>query len=179
MTSFLMSALARMYRGAGFTVFSNAHPNSWIIWEPGAWKPPAKDAPTLSAMRLPTPPPPSGEALALALTVRTGRPPQLTLGRAPTCDIEINDATLSQVHLLFMQAGPAKWTVRDAGSKNGSWLDSVQLTPGEPKALTDGQRIQIAQVVLTYYEPPGLFARLQQQGSASATPAPRMMPAGT
>ena len=174
MTSFLLSALSRMYRGAGYTVFSNAHPNCWIIWEPGAWKPPAKDSPTLAAARVPTPPPPAGEALALALAVRPGKAPQLTLGRAPTCDIEINDATLSQVHLLFMQSAPAKWTVRDAGSKNGSWIDGVQLVPGQPKALGDGMRLQTAQVVLTYYEPPGLFARLQQQaGAGGATPIPR------
>jgi pSer/pThr/pTyr-binding forkhead associated (FHA) protein len=82
------------------------------------------------------------------------------------------------VHLLFMQSGPAKWTVRDAGSKNGSWLDGVQLAPGEPKPLVDGMRIQTAQVVLTYYEPPGLFARLQQSG-APATAGPRIQPPGT
>lgn len=175
MTSFLLSALSRMYRGAGFAAFSNAHPNCWIIWEPGAWKPPAKDSPTLTAIRLPTPPPPAGEALALALAVRPGKPPQLTLGRSPTCDIEINDATLSQVHLLFMQSGPSQWTVRDAGSKNGSWLDGAQLIPGEPKPLNNGGRIQTAQVVLTYYEPQGLFTRLQQQAGTGSTPAPRAL----
>ena len=173
MISFMMSALSRMYQGAGFTAFSNAHPHCWVVWEPGVWKPPAKDAHTLTSLHVPTPPPAAGEALALALAVRPGKPPQLILGRAPSCNIEINDATLSQVHLLFMQAGPAKWTVRDAGSKNGSWVDGAQLVPGEPKALTDGMRIQTAQVVLTYYEPPGLFARLQQQpGAGGATPVP-------
>jgi hypothetical protein len=170
MTSFLLSALRRMYRGAGFSVFSAAHANCWIVWEPGAWKPPEKGGETLSAARLPTPPPPSGEALALALTVRPGKPPQLTLGRAPTCDIEINDATLSQLHLLLMQAGPVKWTVRDAGSRNGTWLDSVALAPGEPKPLCDGQRLQAGQVVLTYYEPKGLFARLQVMPGGMPTP---------
>jgi len=165
-----------MYGSAGYDPFAAAHPNCWLVWEPGAWRPPAKGGQTLSAPRAPTPPPSAGEALAVALMVRAGKPGQLTVGRERTCDIEINDATLSQLHLLLMQAGPLTWTVRDAGSRNGTWLDGAQLSPGEPRPLRDGQRIQAGQVVLSYYEPAGLFKRLQGLAGGAATPPPLSRP---
>jgi hypothetical protein len=174
MTSVLISALARMHRGADYRHFALAHHHCWIVWEPGAWKPPTKSGETVTSVQLATPPPANGEALALALTVRPGRPAQLTLGRSTTSDIEINDATLSQVHLLFMQGAPGQWTVRDAGSKNGSWLDGQPLNRGEPKALANGARIQAAQVCLTFYEPQGLFTRLTAH--PGYTPVPSMQP---
>lgn len=170
-TSCLLSVLARMYRGASLADFQAAQPHCWVVWEPGAWKPPAKGGETVAALRVPTPPPPAGEALALPLAGRALQPGQFTLGRGPACDLVVNDATLSQVHLLFMQSLPGVWTVRDANSRNGSWLGSTELTAGKPEALADGDRIQAAQVALTFYEPAGLYQRLQ--GFRAQTPVPR------
>ena len=171
MTSFLLSALARKYRGATLDAFRAVHGHGWLVWEPGVWKPPTKDGGTLTAMRMPTPAPTAGEALALALQPRVPGAGQVTVGRASTSDIEINDATLSQTHLLLMEAKPGEWTVRDAGSKNGSWVDGIQLQAGAPLPLSDGARIQAAQVVLTFYAPDGLFKRLQAWAPA-ITPLP-------
>jgi hypothetical protein len=169
MTSLLLSVLSRMHRASSAQEFGAAHPYCWIVWETGVWKPPAKGGQTLATIGAPTPPPAAGEALALALNSRAGRPGQITLGRAASCDIEINDATLSQLHLLFMEAAPRVWTVRDAGSRNGSWVDRVPLAKGVPVPLASGARIQAAQVCLTYYDPSGLFDRL---ASVARTPTP-------
>ncbi|MGC4122509.1 MAG: FHA domain-containing protein [Myxococcales bacterium] len=160
MTSLLLSVLARMHRAQTASEFAAARPNCWLVWEPGVWKPPTKDGETLATLSVPTPPPAVGEALALALSARSGQPGQITLGRAASCDIEINDATLSQLHLLFMEASPRVWTVRDAGSRNGSWVDQVPIAKGVPLQLKSGSRIQAAQVCLTYYDPAGLYDRL-------------------
>lgn len=160
MTSLLLSVLARMHRDSGAEAFAAAHPHCWIVWEPGAWKPPPKTGETMIAATGPTPPPAAGEALALGLQVRAGKAPQLTLGRDATCDLEINDATLSHVHLLFMEAAPRCWTVRDAGSRNGSWIDERPLAKGVPQPLSTGSRLRAGQVCLTYYDPPGLYSRL-------------------
>jgi hypothetical protein len=159
MTSFLISALARKYQGKQ-SEFLSAQPCCWLVWEPGVWRPPAKAGHTLTGFDIKTPPAAGGEALALALHCSPSRPGQITVGRAPTSDIEINDATLSQTHLLLMESAPGSWTVRDAGSKNGSWLDGIQLTPGVPCQLRSGARLQAAQVCLSFYEPRGLYQRL-------------------
>jgi hypothetical protein len=166
MTSFLLSALGRRFHGSTLEQFQAVHLHDWIVWEPGVWRPPRVDGTTMSAARLATPAPSDGEALSMALVPRKNTPGQLTLGRAPTNDLEINDATLSQLHLLFMEGERGHWTVRDAGSKNGSWLEGVQLRAGQPATLEDGARVQAAQVCLTYYRPAGLMRRLGTLGLA-------------
>ncbi|MBI5549403.1 MAG: FHA domain-containing protein [Deltaproteobacteria bacterium] len=165
MTSLLLSVLARMHRGASFADFEAAHPHRWLVWEPGAWKPPSKTGETLTALCPSSPLPALGEALTLALRIRPGGSGQLSLGRAPGSDLEINDATLSSVHLVFMQTDAHRWTARDAHSRNGSWLNGTAMEPGSPHLLENGARIQAAQVCLTFYEPRGLFARLQAHPS--------------
>ena len=170
MKSFLVSQLARTFPGAaGPETFVRAHPHAWVLWEPGAWRPPGKSTTTVVALPQVVADARAGEALALALEGRTDSPGRVRLGRAPECELVINDGTLSSVHLLFLretgpggaQAAGAGWTVRDGGSRNGSWLDGVRLAPGQPQALASGARLQAAQVSLTFYTPEGLFERLR------------------
>jgi len=171
MTSFLLSALVAKFRGATLDDFRPVHRHCWLVWEPGVWRPPSGHE-TLPAVRLPTPALSAGEALAIALSPRPGSGGQQTVGRSPANDVEINDGTLSQLHLLLMEQAPLRWTVRDAGSKNGSWLDGARLVPGLPAPLADGSRIQAAQVCLTFYEPPGMLQRLQSQVVARSISQP-------
>ena len=49
-----------------------------------------------------------------------------------------------------MDGGANGWTVRDAGSTNGSWLDGAPLAPGIPLDLRDGAQLQAGQVWLTF-----------------------------
>lgn len=177
MTSFLTSALSRRFRGRQQEFFA-AYPCCWLVWEPGVWKPPHKDGSTLAGIPIQTPAPSGvGEALALALIASAARPGQVTVGRGACCDLEINDATLSQTHLLLLEREPGTWTVRDAGSKNGSWLDDVPLIPGVPKPLRNGARVQAAQVCLSFYDPAGMLRRLEDVGVTPAR-SQRIVPIG-
>ena len=162
MKSFLVSQLSRSYAGT-FETFVKAHPHAWVLWEPGAWRPPGKSTTTVVALPQQVADARAGEALALALEGHAGSPGRVRLGRAPECEIVINDGTLSGVHLLFLRDGAPPepvWTVRDGGSRNGSWLDGVRLAAGQPHLLGSGARLQAAQVRLTFYDPAGMFARL-------------------
>jgi len=87
---------------------------------------------------------------------------QLTLGRSSTCDLVIEEGTVSQLHLVFRRAAET-WTVEDAGSTNGSWLDGVRLQKAEPRALSDGARLQAAQVLFTFASSSGLWRRLEAE----------------
>lgn len=169
MKSFLVSQLARSY-AASFEAFARAHPHPWVLWEPGAWRPPGKSTTTVIALPAQLSDPRAGEALALSLEGRAESPGRVRLGRGPECEIVINDGTLSGVHLLFMrEAGAASgggWTVRDGGSRNGSWLDGVRLEAGQPQPLVPGTRLQAAQVRLTFYDPAGMFSRLSSVAPA-------------
>ncbi len=160
MQSYPLSSLAAMTRRIDAATFARAYPYCWLVLERGAWREntlaPAANRP---------------EPLAVPLTggVRAG---QLTFGRGPGCDIVLGDASVSSTHLLFMEAARWNWTVRDAGSRNGTWFGDLQLTAGTPCVLRDGGTLRVGSVVLSYHTPEGFFARLQ-------TVAARSQPAAT
>ncbi len=170
MKSYLLSSLIFRFGSGDAEPFAKAHPHDWLLWEPGAWKPPASTTAVIGGTPIPFPPPPppgstpapgksQGEALALALEERKDGKP-LTLGRGSDCDAIINDGTLSQIHLVFMKDEKG-WTVRDAGSRNGSSVDGMKLQPGKPVLLKSGSRVLAAQVAFTFYDPSGMLARLK------------------
>ncbi|MBK7860284.1 MAG: FHA domain-containing protein [Archangiaceae bacterium] len=161
MKSYLISQLTFKSSNADLETFRKAYPHDWLLWEPGSWKPPGST--TLVGQGLSSTPAngnPTGQALALVLEPKRDGG-QLTLGRGPECDIFINDGTLSQLHLVLMQAAGGGWTVRDAGSRNGSTLDGVKLLPGAPLPLKAGGKLVAAGVTFTYYDPAGMLQRLQ------------------
>jgi FHA domain len=159
--SFLLSALRQRYGDAPPEAFFAEYPHDWLLWEPGAWRAPRPQTPTLSVEAFPRAPDGDGEALALVLRTTRG-PGQVTLGRGDGCDMVLNDATLSQLHLVFMPTPQGGWTVRDAGSTNGSWLGERRLAPGQPAHLHPGSHIQAADVHLTFHTGASLLARLRR-----------------
>ncbi len=161
MKSFLLSALGKRFKDADATALRVAHPNDWLVWEPGSWKPPRAQTLTFAAPAADQPKEEpkqkAGEALALALESK-GR--ALTLGRAEDCDIVINDGTLSGLHLRLSPAPAGGWTVEDLGSRNGSMLDGQRLLPQRPSPLRDGAKLAAAHCLFTFYTPAGLWKRI-------------------
>jgi hypothetical protein len=170
-TSYLLSWLRKRFATTDMAAFEKLHPHDWLVWEPGAWHPPERAGHTLVAgAQGPWPPAAgaaatgaAGEALAIALA-RQGRRPYVTLGRGPENDLVIDDATLSRVHLVLMRAADGTWTVRDAGSSNGSRLAGQRLEPGKPLPLPPGTRLEAGEVRLTFHDPADLLRRLQAPG---------------
>lgn len=154
----MLSTLAKKFASGDLDTFKRVHPHDWLLWEPGAWRP---SKPATIVVPTPAPQPTGGEALALALDLDGPEQTAVTLGRGEECDLQINDGTLSTLHLLFMPGISGGWTVRDAQSKNGTRVGNVALTPGVPQALSNATQIFAAQVALTYYTPAGLLARLR------------------
>lgn len=157
MKSYLLSAMVFKHSGSTIDAFHRQFPNDWLLWEPGGWRAPANSTVQVQVMS-PTPVPADGEALVFPMIATEG---QMTLGRGPGVDIVINDGTLSQKHLLFMTDAAGFWTVRDAGSRNGSWLNGMKLVTGQPVELENKGRIKAASVMLTYYTPAGLVQRMR------------------
>lgn len=50
------------------------------------------------------------------------------IGRAKNCDIQVNDRTLSRNHGVLMRSTSGKWTYRDLGSKNGTYLEDLKIS---------------------------------------------------
>lgn len=159
MKSYLLSSLVFKHSGATIEAFFQAFPHDWLLWEPGGWRAPGTSTVGFVGST-PTPPPPDGEALVFPLSLAFGQK-ELTLGRGPSADIVINDGTLSKKHLTIAIDARGSWLLRDAGSRNGTWIDGVKTQSGVPVGLTNGCRIKAAAVMLTYYSSSGLLNRLR------------------
>lgn len=63
------------------------------------------------------------------------------IGRAKNCDISVADMTLSRNHGILMRDTKGKWTYRDLGSKNGTYLNEEKIGSGRSarKARGTGQ----------------------------------------
>ena len=162
MKSYLLSTLLPELDLRDETAFARAHAHPWLLREPTAWHPTHPDGDQTLLMPPTVAAPLEGSALAIALepVVREGT--QITLGRSASCDLVIEEGTVSQVHLVFRQA-PDGWTVEDPGSTNGSWLDGVRLEKAVPHRLADGARIQAAQVLFTFASSSGVWRRLEAE----------------
>jgi pSer/pThr/pTyr-binding forkhead associated (FHA) protein len=83
----------------------------------------------------------------------------ITVGRTGNNDVVLDDGTVSRFHAWFQRETDGRYSVTDAGSKNGSFLSGVRLTPRRAAPVTDGSRLRFGHVELTFYLSSG-FAKL-------------------
>lgn len=161
--SYMLSALKRQLAGLSPAALHKIHSADWLVWEAGAWKAGrGAGAPTLQLPQQSrdAAASPSGGGEALAMTLVRGA--TLVLGRAPSCDLSVNDATLSSHHLSFVTTPDGFWTVEDLGSTNGTLLNGARLPPRVPRALADGVELEAGSVHFTFHTADGLWARLRR-----------------
>ena len=159
-TSYLLSGLAAYAQAIDLAGFRARYPHHWVVWEVGEWEPPRAstvqmDRETFKKLAA------AAESQAMALEERpdvSGQLRQLTLGRGSGCDLVITDGTVSERHLVFTRESTG-WNVRDVGSRNGSQVNGQPLSPGQPRALQNGEQLLAGQVRLTYYSVEGMYAR--------------------
>lgn len=72
-----------------------------------------------------------------SVTSLTGR--DTTLGRAPECDVVIDDASLSRHHARLLHVG-GRYFVEDLGSRNGTFVQAERVSRRE---LGDDDRLQL------------------------------------
>jgi pSer/pThr/pTyr-binding forkhead associated (FHA) protein len=129
------------------------------VWQPSSSRT-AQEVTRISSLNAATARPEGGDALCFQLAL--GAP--LKVGRAPGCDVLINDATVSREHLwLEPIAGSENWTVRAQPGANASLLNGQPLPPGEARPLRPGNTLRLGDVTLTYLDTPGLAERLDAQ----------------
>ncbi|HEY1086116.1 MAG TPA: FHA domain-containing protein [Archangium sp.] len=83
----------------------------------------------------------------------------ITIGRVESNDIVLDDGSVSRFHAwLQLDERTQLWSLTDAESKNGTWVDGTQLAPKTRVALKDGARIKLGDVELQFCLPPTLKA---------------------
>jgi len=69
------------------------------------------------------------------------------IGRDRNAIVRIDDSTISRRHARIVVAGQSA-TIEDLGSKNGTFVEGKRIE--KPRALADGERIQVGSIVLTF-----------------------------
>lgn len=65
---------------------------------------------------------------------------RITIGRSESCDVVISDATVSRNHAVLDRFGD-QWRIRDAGSRNGIYLNGIRVRRSTPVNPGDGIRL--------------------------------------
>ncbi len=88
-----------------------------------------------------------GAALVLGdgSRITVGEAP-VVIGRAPECDVELADSTVSRRHAEIVRDGDA-WFIRDLGSSNGTKLNGAGVVD---QMLQDGDQIRLGSVTLGF-----------------------------
>jgi pSer/pThr/pTyr-binding forkhead associated (FHA) protein len=73
------------------------------------------------------------------------RRPPVIVGRDPTCDILINDPSISRRHCQFTLDSDGALVVRDLGSTNGVYVDDRRVSKA---TVTPGEIVQIGSVLI-------------------------------
>ncbi|MFT4621424.1 MAG: hypothetical protein ACI8PZ_000076 [Myxococcota bacterium] len=71
---------------------------------------------------------------------RVALSPYLVVGRSRRSDLTLPNPRVSGSHAAIRWSGD-RWTVRDLGSRNGTWVNGARLAPGEEASLVEGARI--------------------------------------
>lgn len=73
---------------------------------------------------------------------------RFSLGRAPECDVFLDDVTVSRKHAVITR-GQDGFTIDDEGSLNGTYVNRRRV---ETATLEDGDEVQIGKYKLTFLE---------------------------
>jgi pSer/pThr/pTyr-binding forkhead associated (FHA) protein len=85
----------------------------------------------------------------------------LVIGRSSSCDVVINDYSVSKVHARLTHDDRLKRTmVTDLGSRNGTFMDEHRLEHGRPSLIRSGDEIRLGRLSFTYLEPVDLYQAL-------------------
>lgn len=106
-----------------------------------------------------------GEPLAVLLekTKDNAFVRRVTVGRTSNNDVVLDDSSVSRFHAWFEREDFGEWFIADAGSRNGTWVQSRKLTPRTPSKLFTGHRIRIGVVELTFHTAEGFLKLLRER----------------
>jgi hypothetical protein len=125
-------------------------------------------APTASSSERPSDRPklhPVGEVLLV--TKRQGAPFQerIGVGRARNADICILLPKVSKYHAFFTRKEGGAYTLTDAGSKNGTFVEGRPLAEKVAAPLADGNEILFGPYRFTFYTPEGFLSIVGRRAS--------------
>ncbi|MGV3620056.1 MAG: FHA domain-containing protein [Archangium sp.] len=81
----------------------------------------------------------------------------VTVGRVESNDLVVDDGSVSRFHAWLQQDERTnEWSLTDAESKNGTWVDGAQLGARQRVVLKDGATLKFGDVVMRFFLPEAL-----------------------
>lgn len=77
------------------------------------------------------------------------------VGRARNADVWLPNPRVSKYHAYFSGTPEAGYTLTDADSRNGTWVDGEKLAPRTPVPLAEGSEVVFGPHRFTFYTPLG------------------------
>lgn len=71
----------------------------------------------------------------------------ITVGRASSCDLILDDVTVSRPHAALCRLENGEYAITDTGSLNGTYVNGSRVSD---RVLADGDEIQIGRFKLVY-----------------------------
>ena len=141
--------------------FAQRFPGWWLVWEPGPWRPALSrhegDTASTQLDGESSARPEGDDAFCYQLP---GGPCSLLLGRESSCDLYLNDLTLSREHLRLHGDGSA-WSVEALEHATApTILEGAALPKGTRVPLVSGATLQAGEVLLRLASPGDFLARL-------------------
>ena len=155
MRTYSIDELKREGERAGREAFLSRHTYPFLVLDAmGGGEEDAEVFATLGGRKTPVKPviregsPPNPRARAAAVEKRKGANSfdnMITLGRAGNNDIALEVSSVSKFHAYFTKdAADGHWSIHDAGSSNGTWVDGERLAASHGRAkLRDGAIVQL------------------------------------
>ncbi len=104
----------------------------------------------------------SAERGCFAFPVTSGK--RYVIGRAPECDVVVDDASVSRRHAAITVGADA--VIEDLGSTNGTTVQGGRVVPGTQTRIDLGMAVQVGSAIVVLHRSP----RLQTSTSPSAMP---------
>jgi hypothetical protein len=93
----------------------------------------------------------------------------ITLGHAENNDLVLRDASVSRFHAYLQQSGKT-WSVTDADSKNGTFVDGARAASSKPKALGHKAALRLGTLELRFFTAEGFAEFLVREAAARRPP---------
>tara|TARA_R110002072_G_scaffold20466_8_gene74214 strand:- start:1453 stop:1971 length:519 start_codon:yes stop_codon:yes gene_type:complete len=87
----------------------------------------------------------------------------LTVGRAANNDVVLKSKLVSKFHAYFRQLGTS-WSLCDASSSNGTYLNASKLAPERSRPVKSGDQVWFGKEITTVFLLPEALFELLAQG---------------
>lgn len=103
-----------------------------------------------------------GRVFFLRKGAAAGAPGQVRVGRVAENDVAISEYSISKHHCVI-RPSPARTTIEDLGSTNGSFMNGARLEPRQQYVLPEGAELVLGRFAFRYLSPRGFLAYLRQE----------------